>query len=148
MAIVKYSFQVGEKHVMPASRPVEELRKQAAGLILERLKIASVAEVASQLHLSRQAVYDIKKGKYCPSLALVQKACEVWKAKFTYGGMLIDSSTFPEKVEPPPPPTQTTIFDALRQLDSRDIEVIQTKPMGRALEITLRLTVPAIKTAV
>ena len=59
---------------------MDELRKQAADLIMERLKTASVAEIASDLGISRQAVYDIKKGKYCPSLSLVQKACEIGRA--------------------------------------------------------------------
>jgi DNA-binding XRE family transcriptional regulator len=134
---------------MPASRPMNELRKQAADLIIERLKKAKVADVASKLGISRQAVYDIKKGKYCPSLSLVQKACEVWKVPFTYRGILIDSTSFKPKTEGPTPaaPKQESFFEVLGQLDNRSFEVIHTKPMGRALEITLRLTLPAEKTA-
>lgn len=134
---------------MPASRPMDELRKQAADLIINRLKTAKVADVANDLGISRQAVYDIKRGKYCPSLSLVQKACEVWKVRFVYRGILIDSTSFKERTAGPPPPaaTQTKLFETLvQQLDSRSFEVIQTKPVGRALEITLRLTLPA-KTA-
>ena len=124
-----------------------ELRQQAAELIVERLKTAKVAEIANDLGISRQAVYDISKRKYCPSLSLVQKACEAWKVPFTYGGIHIDASSFPKKLDLPPPATQTTIFELLGQLDTRDFEVIQAKPMGRALEITLRLTIPEEKSA-
>jgi DNA-binding XRE family transcriptional regulator len=124
-----------------------ELRRQAADLIVERLKKANVAKIASELGISRQAVYDIKKGKYCPSLSLVQKACEAWQVPFTYGSINIDASSFAKKLELLPPATQMTIFELLGQLDTRNFEVIQTKPMGRALEITLRLTIPDEKTA-
>lgn len=132
---------------MPASRPMDELRKQAAGLIIARLEKEKVADVASDLGISRQAVYDIKKGKYCPSLSLVQKACEAWKMKFAFRTMQIDSTSFKRKSEGPPPEvaTQQELFEALGQLDYRSFEVIHTKPMGRALEITLRLTLPARK---
>jgi DNA-binding XRE family transcriptional regulator len=134
---------------MPASRPINELRKQAADLIIDRLNRATVAKVASELGISRQAVYDIKKGKYCPSLALVQKACEVWDVSFTYRGIHIDNSSFRPKPEGPEPPlpTQEALFESLSHLDHRSFEVLETKPMGRALEITLRLTLPAERKA-
>jgi DNA-binding XRE family transcriptional regulator len=133
---------------VPASRPLDELRKQAADLIIDRLKTKKVRVVASDLGISRQAVYDIKKGKYCPSLSLVQKACEVWRERFVYRDIVIDSTSFRRKADRPPPPaaTQGDLF-ALEQLDNRNFEVIATKPMGRALEITLRLTLPAKKAA-
>jgi DNA-binding XRE family transcriptional regulator len=134
---------------MPASRPINELRKQAADLIIDRLKTATVAGVASELGISRQAVYDIKKGKYCPSLALIQKACDVWKASFTYREIRIDSTSFGRRPEAPAPPVATPgdLFESLSQLDHRSFEVIETKPMGRALDITLRVTLPAKRIA-
>ena len=128
---------------------MDELRKQAADLILDRLKDSNVANIASKLGISRQAVYDIKKGKYCPSLSLVQKACDVWSVQFSFRGVLIDSTSFVRNSSAPVPPTpiQPTLFDFLEQLDNRNFEVVQTKPMGRALEITLRLTLPKQRTA-
>ena len=124
-----------------------ELRLQAAALILERLRTAKVADIAKDLGISRQAVYDIKRAKYCPSLSLVQKACEVWKVPFTYRGIQIDSGSFAKKVDLPlPTGTQMSLFEALGRLEATDFQVIQTKPIGRALEITLRLTIPTVKT--
>lgn len=134
---------------MPASRPMDELRRQAAALIIDRLKKTKVADVAADLKISRQAVYDIKKGRYCPSLSLVQKACEVWKVRFSFRGILIDSASFKKSADRPSAPlaTQGDLLESLVHLDNRCFEVIDTKPMGRALEITLRLTLPAQKTA-
>ena len=134
---------------MPASRPTDKIRKQASDLIIERLKKHKVADVASDLGISRQAVYDIKNGNYCPSLSLVQKACEVWKVRFSFRGLLIDSTSIEKKLDGRRPvvEVQTDLFEALGHLDSRSFEVIQTKPVGRALEITLRLTLPERKTA-
>jgi DNA-binding XRE family transcriptional regulator len=127
---------------------MDELRRQAGDLIIDRLKTTNVADIASELGISRQAVYDIKKGKYCPSLSLVQKACEVWKVPFAYRGILIDSTSFRQKTDGPSPgaPTQASLLEALGELDNRSFEVIHTKPMGHALEITLRLTLPEQKT--
>src|SRR5258708_32588779 len=115
---------------MPASRPMDELRRQAADLIIDRLKTAKVADVASALGISRQAVYDIKKGRYCPCLSLVQKACEVWKLQFSFRGVLIDSTSFGTNADEPSPPVaiQEDLFEYLAQLDNRSFEEIQTKP--------------------
>ena len=134
---------------MPASRPMDELRRRAADLVIARLKKRKVADVASDLGISRQAVYDIKKGKYCPSLSLVQKACEVWKVQFAFRSILIDSTSFRAKADGTRPPvaTQRNLLEILGQLDKRSFEVIDTKPMDRALEITLRLKLPAQKAA-
>jgi DNA-binding XRE family transcriptional regulator len=128
---------------------MDELRKQAADLIIDRLKTAKVAKIASDLGISRQAVYDIKSGKYSPSLSLVQKACEIWKVTFSFRGILIDNTSFRGNTDGPAPmvATQGDLLESLGQLDNRSLEVIHTKPMDRALEITLRLTFPARKAA-
>ena len=132
---------------MSASRPIDELRRQAANLIVDRLRTANVASVASDLGISRQAVYDIRKGKYAPSLALVHKACEVWRVTFSFRGMLIDSTGFKTPSSSLPPAIQGSLLGSLDQLDSRNFEVVAAKPMGKALEITIRLTVPEPKLA-
>jgi DNA-binding XRE family transcriptional regulator len=128
---------------------MDELRKRAAQLIINRLKAATVADVADDLKISRQAVYDIKKGKYCPSLSLVQKACEVWKLRFSFREILIDSASFKKNTDRPSAPAavQEDLFTSLGQLDNHCFEVIEAKPVGRALEIMLRLTLPSQKTA-
>ncbi|HEY7337250.1 MAG TPA: helix-turn-helix domain-containing protein [Bryobacteraceae bacterium] len=124
---------------------MNELRKKAADLVVNRLKKATVAEVASDLGVSRQAIYDIKNGRYCPSLSLLQKACEVWKVRFAFGGILIDSASFKTKADEPPAAVPGNLFESIDQLDTSSFEVVQTKPMGRALEVTLRLTPPVRK---
>jgi DNA-binding XRE family transcriptional regulator len=134
---------------MPASRPMDALRSKAASLIIDRLKTVNVAQAASDLGVSRQAVYDIQKGKYCPSLSLVQKACEVWGLKFDFRGVLIDKQSFKKKKEQTPAVStqmRLNLLEAISQLDYRSFEVIGTKPMGHTLEITLRLTIPEQKT--
>jgi len=63
--------------------------------------------------------------------------------------MLIDGASFKKKSDRPsaPLPTQGDLFESLGHLDNHCFEVIDTRPMGRAIEITLRLTLPAQKTA-
>jgi DNA-binding XRE family transcriptional regulator len=135
---------------MPASKPMDDLRQKAASLIVDRLMKITVAQAAKDLDVSRQAVYDIKRGKYCPSLSLVQRACEAWDLKFDFRGLLIQKGTFApasRDITPTEPQMSLDLAEAIRHLDPRSFEVVQTKPMGRALEITIRLTVPAYKTA-
>jgi len=140
-----------------ASRPIKELREKAAGLLIQRLKEGhgdqrpgrlSAYSISKDLGISRQAVYDIKKGKYCPSLSLIHRMCEVWEDKFDLGGIVIDRATLipKKKASPTPAETQGDLFETLQRLDTRHFEVIATKPMGHALEITLRLTIPGQKT--
>src|SRR6266849_4025591 len=87
----------------PSACEAENVFKQClfidcpAIVLVARTMCDRVADVASDLDISRQAVYDIKKGKYCPSLSLVQKACEVWKVPFSFRGMLIDGASFKKK---------------------------------------------------
>jgi DNA-binding XRE family transcriptional regulator len=128
---------------------MDELRRQAASLIVAHPDTISVAQAASDLNISRQAVYDIKKGTYCPSLSLVQRACEVWGLKFEFRGILIDNTSLRGKphAAPATPEAQGYLLEALGQMDSRNFEIIETKPMGSAVDITLRLTLSAHKTA-
>lgn len=140
---------------MPASRPMDELRAKAADLIINRINDTKepikIADAAIKLGISRQALYDIMKRKYCPSLSLVQRACEVWKLEFDFRGVLIKPGVFKKKRSASTGGGQMVqtkmIFEALAQLDNRAFEIIDTKPMGSAFEITLRLTLPAHKTA-
>lgn len=128
---------------------MNELRRRAARLIVAHLHRITVAQAASDLKISRQAVYDIKNGEYCPCLSLVQRACEVWGLKFEFRGILIDNTSLKGKPDAAPtmPETQGNLLEVLGQLASRNFEVIDAKPMGSAVEITLRLTLSAHKTA-
>jgi DNA-binding XRE family transcriptional regulator len=128
---------------------MNELRRQAARLILAHLRTITVAQAASDLKISRQAVYDIKKGKYCPSLSLVQRACEVWGLKFEFHGILIDNTSLRRKPDAAPvmPEVQGNLLEILGQLASRNFEVIDAKPVGHAVDVTLRFTLSAHKTA-
>jgi DNA-binding XRE family transcriptional regulator len=136
-----------------ASRPIRELREKAKLLLIGRLKEnradkredrLSVRQVSEILGISRQAVYDIKEGKYCPSLSLIHRMCETWHEKFDLGGIVINHATLAPRrhLGTEPHEVQGNLFEAIAHLDTRSFEVIRTKPMGRALEITLRLTVP------
>jgi hypothetical protein len=107
-----------------------------------------VYQISEALAISRQAVYDIRKGKYCPSLTLIHRMCEAWDCKFELGGIVIDRATLTrdKQASMPKIEKQGSLFETFGQLNPHQFEVIATKPMGRALEITLRLTIPEEKT--
>jgi len=139
---------------MAASTPIRELRRKAADLIITRIKTPpkplkpiSVAQAADDLKVTRQAVYDIMNRKYCPSLSMVHAACEAWGLTFDFRGILIEKAIFsPRKKETSPalsPQLSLNLVEAIQQIDYRSFEVIKAKPMGRVLEVTIRLTIPA-----
>jgi DNA-binding XRE family transcriptional regulator len=127
---------------MSATKPIEELRTQAATLIIERVLKTSVSKVASDLRISRQAVYDIWKGKYCPSLAVIQRACEAWNSEFNIRGLRIDQHTLPGKKKPTVEPLQKRLFEALEILENKRFEV-RTIRTEKAIELVFLLRLPA-----
>ena len=128
---------------MPATKPIEELRDQAARLIIERVSKTSVSKVASDLRISRQAVYDIWKGKYCPSLAVIQRACEAWNLEFNIRGLRIDQHTLPGKKKQMVSVPQPTLFEALELLENRRFEVVRARRIGKVVDLVLRLKLSA-----
>lgn len=129
---------------MSASKPINELRKVAAGLILDHLKTTTVTQAAEELGVSRQAIYGIKRGEFCPSLALIQRACEVWGLDFNFRNLRIAKGTLSATgTKPRRPSTQLDLFEVLQQLKNHDAQIVQTKRMGRAIELTFRLQIEA-----
>ena len=128
---------------MPATRPIKELRIEAAALILARLRTTTISKAAQDLGVSRQTLYDIRREKYCPSLALIQRACEKWGLEFTIRGLRITKKTLRAKSRTSVPVAQPTLFEALEMLEKQRLEVVRTKRVGKAVELVLRLTLSA-----
>jgi DNA-binding XRE family transcriptional regulator len=129
---------------MRARRPIDELRREAAALIVERIKKTTVAKAASQLGISRQALYDIQNDKYCPSLALIQRACEVWGLEFKFRGLTVGKRTLQRKPQPNNQALQTShVFEALELLEKQQLEAVRAKRVGKAVELVFRFTLTA-----
>ena len=127
---------------MPATKPIEELRARAATLIIERISKSSVIKVADDLGITRQAVYDIRDGKYCPSLAVIQRACAAWKIEFNIRGVLVDQRSLPMTKKPKDQPMQTRLFEALELLQNRRFQV-KTRRTKETIEVVFRLKISA-----
>jgi DNA-binding XRE family transcriptional regulator len=129
---------------VPATRPIDELRREAAELIVARIKKTSIAKAAAELRVSRQALYDIRSGKYCPSLALVQRACEEWELEFNFRGLKVGKKTLHRKPKPSDLAIQTNlVFEALELLEKKKLEVVRAKRVGKAVELIFRFTLSA-----
>ena len=132
---------------MPATRPPDHLRVRAATLIVEKLKTLSISQAARDLKVSRQAIYDFRDGTYCPSMAVIQRACEVWKLEFGFRGMKISKDSFkPEKSskgKSSDQETQRTFFDLWDQLQDQRMVVVRARRVNGAVEMTLRISIPA-----
>jgi DNA-binding XRE family transcriptional regulator len=129
---------------MPATRPIDELRREAAAMIVARIKKTTIAKAASELGVSRQALYDIQNEKYCPSLALVQRACEVWGLEFNFRGLKVGNKTLKRKSPPSNQPTQTSlVFGALELLEKQQFEVVRAKRIGNAVDLVFRFSLTA-----
>ena len=129
---------------MPATRPIDELRREAAALIVARIKKTTVAKAASELRVSRQALYDIQNGDYCPSLALIQRACEVWGLEFKFRGLTVGKKTLQRRPQPNNQSTQTSlVFEALELLEKQKLEVVRAKRVGTTVELVFRFKLTA-----
>ncbi len=120
---------------------------QAAALIIDKLKSLSVSQAARDLKVSRQAIYGFRDGTYCPSLAVVQRACEAWKLEFNFRGMKISKGSFkPTKLptdQPSVQQSQRTFFELWDQLQNRRMTVVSARRVDGRVEMTLRISIPA-----
>jgi hypothetical protein len=128
-----------------ATRPEGELRKQASTLIIQKLTTISVAQAARDLGVTRQAVYGFKSGEFCPSLAVIQRACKAWGLEFTVNGMRISEQSFKaeQNLGPVPVNAQLTFFDLWAQLQDQKMTVVRARRVDGAVEMTLRIAIPA-----
>ena len=129
-----------------ATRPVGELREMASAIISEKLKVISVAQAARDLHVSKQAIYGFRSGKFCPSLAVVQRACSAWRLEFTVNGLKVSEGTFRREGEGRPLPDagrQLNLFDLWGQLQDQRMTVVRARRIDGAVEMTLRISITA-----
>jgi DNA-binding XRE family transcriptional regulator len=130
---------------MAATRPVGTLREQARQVIVEKLQKLTVAEVARALRVSRQAIYGFRSGDYCPSMAVIQRACSAWTLEFNINGMIVSERSFGKQPaeQPNAPAVQLTMFDLWEQLQNQKMTVVRAERVDGAVEMTLRIPIPA-----
>ena len=130
---------------MPATRPVGELREKAKQVILERLQKVTISQASRDLQISREAIYGFKRGDYCPSLAIIERACKVWGLEFSVQGMIINSESFthPLNESIQKEARQLSLVDIWKQLENQKMTVISAKEVRGAVEMTLRISIPA-----
>jgi hypothetical protein len=133
---------------VPATRPVGDLRTQAAALIIEKLKSLTISQAARDLKVSRQAIYDFRDGVYCPSLAVIQRACAAWKLEFNFRGMKVSKDSFRTKKvsadqQPESLQDQLNLFDLWDQLQDQRMTVVRARRVNGSVEMTLRISIPA-----
>jgi hypothetical protein len=106
---------------------------------------ATVPEPARLAGSGPRVNYGIKQGDFCPSRTLIQRACEVWGIEFNFRNLKIAKGTLSSKraKAAPAPPTQLELFEALRPLQNQTAQIVETKRMGRAVELTLRFEISA-----
>jgi DNA-binding XRE family transcriptional regulator len=134
---------------MSATRPIGELRELSKKMILERLRRMSVTQASRDLGISRQAIYGFKKGDYCPSLAIIERACKTWGMEFNIDQgivkMTINKDSFVERpiTLATAPAEQITMDHLWRQLENRPMTVVKAEKKDGALEMILRISIPA-----
>ena len=72
---------------------------------------------AEKLGIKRQTVSLYLKGKTTPGWDVVQRAKEIWGLPLEYGGIPVDSRSFPRRPGPRLEPKQLTLFSDDRQLE-------------------------------
>jgi len=127
---------------MPPTKPVDELKAKAIALISERVSQTSVAKVASDLGITRQAVYGFLKGAFCPSLAVIHQACLEWHAEFDVRGLKINQQTLRASKTPAAPLPRQLDLDLYQILKTKRF-VVKTRKTGNAMELVLRFKISA-----
>jgi DNA-binding XRE family transcriptional regulator len=114
-------------------------------VISQKLQELTVTQAANDLGISRQAVYGFKSGEYCPSLSVIQKACDVWGLEFSIQGMTINKRAFAQHTNKSRKKFvgQITMFDLWEQLEHRRMTVVRAERVDGAVEMTLRISIPA-----
>ncbi|MGA7339406.1 MAG: helix-turn-helix transcriptional regulator [Terracidiphilus sp.] len=114
-------------------------------MILERLGKLTISQASRDLGISRQAIYGFKKGDYCPSLAIIERACKAWGLEFNVQGMIVNSQSFARVPTSsiPEPTQQLTFFDMWEQLENKRMVIVRAKKVKGAVEMTLRISIPA-----
>jgi predicted transcriptional regulator len=107
-----------------------------------------VAQVARDLKVSRQAVYGFKSGAFCPSLAIVQRACKVWGLAFDFNGINIsdivfETKTMIDKTAKKKSPSQLDFYHLWGQLQDQKMTIVRTRRVSGAVEMILRIPIPA-----
>ncbi len=130
---------------MPATRPIGRLREEAGKVILQKLETLTISQASRDLGVSRQAIYGFRKGTYCPSLAVIQRACAAWGLEFKIDGLTLNEGSFSsrsgssgKRLE-----QQITMFDLWEQLEHRRMTVVRAERVNGAVEMTLRISIPA-----
>jgi DNA-binding XRE family transcriptional regulator len=126
-----------------------ELREVAKGMILERLAGMSVAQAARDLGVSREAIYGFKRGDYCPSLAIIERACKTWGMEFNIDQGIVKLTVNKDSFTESPitlvsaPAEQITMDHLWKQLENRPMTVVRAEKRDGTLEMVLRVTIPA-----
>jgi hypothetical protein len=131
---------------VPATKgPIDDLRREATNRILKRMEGISVTEGARNLGVSRQAIYDVRRGQYCFSIGLIERACEVWPDfEFTFRGLRVGKNTLRTKRMPATAqPAQADLFEMWRLLENQKFQIVQARRVGKAMELVLRIDIPA-----
>lgn len=81
-------------------------------------------------------------------MAVIQRACEAWNLEFTVHGMKVSASSFKSGGPETGPreqrvPFQPTLFDLWSELENRRMTVIRAERVNGAVEMTLRISIPA-----
>jgi hypothetical protein len=134
---------------MSATRPVGELREIAKKAILDKLGTMSVTQASRDLAVSRQAIYGFRKGDYCPSLALIERACKTWGMEFNIDQgavkLTVNKDSFTDHpIKLVSSQAQQLSLDHLwKQLENRPMTVVRAAKTKGTLEMILRISIPA-----
>ena len=102
-------------------------------LITERVAQSSPSKVAADLEITRQAVHGYVKGKFCPSLEIIRRACKAWNKEFPVHGFVINQHAFREKQKSEPLPKQMDLYEALKSKRFK----VETRKVGDSMELVL-----------
>jgi transcriptional regulator with XRE-family HTH domain len=123
----------------PPSDP--ELKTEFSAQIKSLLGSFSAQEIATELGVQRQTVYNYRDGKNAPSPEVIRRAMEAWPDfSLSYRGKILTLQDFGRKpVLTAKKAVQYELWDAIKKLDTESIQIEILKKESSSVQLGVRI---------
>ncbi|MDR3737722.1 MAG: helix-turn-helix transcriptional regulator [Terracidiphilus sp.] len=102
----------------------------------------TVTAAASELGITRQALYNYLNAKSTPRDKKLASVMHLWKLRITVGSVTIDETSFPTPKPHSAPAKQLDMWDKLNSIKQEDLR-IGVKRSGNLFKVSVEIDIPA-----
>jgi transcriptional regulator with XRE-family HTH domain len=126
---------------MPRPPSDPELKTEFSSQIKSLLSRLTAQEIAAELGVQRQTVYNYRDGKNAPSPEVIRRAMEAWPDfSLSYRGRTLTLQDFARKpVLTAKKAVQYELWDVIKKLNSESIEIEILKKESASVQLGVRI---------